>query len=296
MMAQFPSKAIAKRSYDYRTLGLGLCKHRRFADEHGLWLRQRRRPRHVCRADRVDDRCFIRNIRRDGQRVGAVPRVQTQCTAHVARDAQPPNARVRQEGCVMKVWKSSQFHWITRTALISNLVGLAEAAWDEAVSLGEKHGYRNAQVSVIAPTGTIGLVMDCDTTGIEPDFALVKFKKLGRWRLLQDHQPIRSGRIGKIWVIGTAQARRSFPTQLVTAQWATRQTSTTQHWLATVSAKTSWTRSKRHLPTAFDIRFVFNQWTLGAEFCNGTLGIPANELNDPSFDLLSHLGFSQEAS
>ena len=54
----------------------------------------------------------------------------------------------------------------------------AKAAWDEAVELGEMHGFRNAQVSVIAPTGTIGLVMDCDTTGIEPDFALVKFKKL----------------------------------------------------------------------------------------------------------------------
>src|SRR5256714_6893565 len=54
----------------------------------------------------------------------------------------------------------------------------ARAAWDAALALGEKHGFRNAQTTVIAPTGTIGLVMDCDTTGIEPDFALVKFKKL----------------------------------------------------------------------------------------------------------------------
>ena len=61
------------------------------------------------------------------------------------------------------------------------------------LELGEQHGYRNAQATVIAPTGTIGLVMDCDTTGIEPDFALVKFKKLGRRRLFQDHQPRGSG-------------------------------------------------------------------------------------------------------
>src|SRR5262249_21339928 len=59
-----------------------------------------------------------------------------------------------------------------------DLVMAAREAWDSAISLGEAHGFRNAQVSVIAPTGTIGLVMDCDTTRIEPDFALVKFKKL----------------------------------------------------------------------------------------------------------------------
>ncbi len=58
------------------------------------------------------------------------------------------------------------------------LVEAARLAWDTALALGEAHGYRNAQATVIAPTGTIGLVMDCDTTGIEPDFALVKFKKL----------------------------------------------------------------------------------------------------------------------
>ena len=59
-----------------------------------------------------------------------------------------------------------------------DLLDAAKKASDNALTLGEKHGYRNAQVTVIAPTGTIGLVMDCDTTGVEPDFALVKFKKL----------------------------------------------------------------------------------------------------------------------
>src|SRR6202040_3343027 len=58
------------------------------------------------------------------------------------------------------------------------LLSAACNAWDKAVEMGEQYGYRNAQTTVIAPTGTIGLVMDCDTTGIEPDFALVKFKKL----------------------------------------------------------------------------------------------------------------------
>ena len=78
----------------------------------------------------------------------------------------------------MRRWRSSRCRSITPTAPTSRLVALAKSAWDEALALGEKHGYRNAQATVIAPTGTIGLVMDCDTTGIEPDFALVKFKKL----------------------------------------------------------------------------------------------------------------------
>ena len=59
-----------------------------------------------------------------------------------------------------------------------DLLDRAVDAWDDALELGQYYGYRNAQVTVIAPTGTIGLLMDCDTTGVEPDFALVKFKKL----------------------------------------------------------------------------------------------------------------------
>src|SRR5205085_2730273 len=73
-----------------------------------------------------------------------------------------------------------------------DIVTRAKLAWDNALSLGEAHGYRNAQVSVVAPTGTIGLVMDCDTTGIEPDFALVKFKKLaggGYWKIINRAVP-----------------------------------------------------------------------------------------------------------
>ncbi len=82
------------------------------------------------------------------------------------------------------------------------------AAWDRALALGEEHGYRNAQASVIAPTGTIGLVMDCDTTGIEPDFALVKFKKLRRRRLLEDHQPRGAGGAAHARLLARSRDRR----------------------------------------------------------------------------------------
>ena len=87
------------------------------------------------------------------------------------------------------------------------LVSLAKSAWDEALRLGEQHGYRNAQTTVIAPTGTIGLVMDCDTTGIEPDFALVKFKKLaggGYFKIINQSVPAALEKLG----YSTAQIRR----------------------------------------------------------------------------------------
>jgi ribonucleoside-diphosphate reductase alpha chain len=92
-----------------------------------------------------------------------------------------------------------------RTAPSNALGAHAKAAWDEALALGEEHGYRNAQATVIAPTGTIGLVMDCDTTGIEPDFALVKFKKLagGGYFKIINRSPCR--RRCARWAIGIAQ-------------------------------------------------------------------------------------------
>ena len=107
------------------------------------------------------------------------------------------------------------------------LVDAREAAWDRALALGEKHGFRNAQATVVAPTGTIGLVMDCDTTGIEPDFALVKFKKLaggGYFKIINQSVPEA--------LRGSATRRtrspRSKPTPSATARCASRPPSTTR--------------------------------------------------------------------
>jgi ribonucleoside-diphosphate reductase alpha chain len=95
---------------------------------------------------------------------------------------------------------------------------MPRAAWDKALALGEKHGYRNAQATVIAPTGTIGLVMDCDTTGIEPDFALVKFKKLaggGYFKIINRAVPRRCARSAT----PKPRSPRSRPTPSATARW-----------------------------------------------------------------------------
>jgi ribonucleoside-diphosphate reductase alpha chain len=172
------------------------------------------------------------------------------------------------------------------------LVALARQAWDEALRLGEVHGYRNAQATVIAPTGTIGLVMDCDTTGIEPDFALVKFKKLaggGYFKIINQSVPAALARLGYSpaqidEMIAYAVGHRTLGNAP-----GINHTALIGHGFGRAEID----RIEAALPSAFDIRFVFNQWTLGEEFCTRTLGIPAARLNDPTFDLLRHLGFSK---
>src|SRR3546814_773931 len=145
------------------------------------------------------------------------------------------------------------------------MIEAAKAAWDKALALGEKHGYRNAQTTVIAPTGTIGLVMDCDTTGIEPDFALVKFKKLaggGYFKIINQVVPQALKKLGYgdnaieeivRYAVGNGT--------LVGAPGINH---------ATLKAKgfTSEALDKleQALASAFDIKFAFNKWTLGEEF------------------------------
>ncbi len=168
----------------------------------------------------------------------------------------------------------------------------AKTVWDEALALGEQHGYRNAQVSVIAPTGTIGLVMDCDTTGIEPDFALVKFKKLaggGYFKIINNAVPPALRTLGysesqiaeiEAYAVGHGnlnQAPGINPSTLRTKGF-------TDDKIAALNGATK---------SAFDIKFIFNQWTLGADFLK-SLGVTAENLQDVSFDLLSFLGFSRK--
>ena len=175
----------------------------------------------------------------------------------------------------------------------NRLVDLAMASWDEALKLGEKHGYRNAQTSVIAPTGTIGLVMDCDTTGIEPDFALVKFKKLaggGYFKIINQSVPAALEKLG----YGSAQIEEivSYAVGHGTIGNAPgiNHTSLVGHGFGVNELA----KVDGALGSAFDIRFVFNQWTLGLDFCTNVLGIPVEQLNSPTFDLLAHLGYSKK--
>jgi ribonucleoside-diphosphate reductase alpha chain len=174
-----------------------------------------------------------------------------------------------------------------------NLITAAKDAWAKALSLGEKNGYRNAQATVIAPTGTIGLVMDCDTTGIEPDFAMVKFKKLaggGYFKIINRVVPEALAHLGydtdqindmQKYAVGAGSLKEC---QAISHN-ALISKGFTDIEIKLIEAS---------LESAFDIKFVFNQFTLGEEFCKNTLGISSEQLNDFSFNMLEFLGFTQE--
>src|ERR1700730_12262123 len=142
-------------------------------------------------------------------------------------------------------------------------------------TLGEAHGYRNAQTSVIAPTGTIGLVMDCDTTGIEPEFALVKFKKLaggGYFKIVNRAVP------EALRGLGYSESDIAEIEVYLVGHGSLGQAPGINH--TTLKAKgfsgEAIALVEKALPTAFDIKFAFNKWTLGEAVCREQLGIPAD--------------------
>src|SRR3984893_15818775 len=171
------------------------------------------------------------------------------------------------------------------------LIAHACAAWNKALELGHQFGYRNAQSSVIAPTGTIGLVMDCDTTGIEPDFALVKFKKLaggGYFKIINRAVPealrtlgYSESQIAKIEAYAVGHATLSNAPGINYASLKSR--GFDDATIKDIESK---------LATAFDIKFVFNRWTLGDAVLK-KLNVSDEQLANPQFDLLAHLGFGK---
>ncbi len=177
--------------------------------------------------------------------------------------------------------------------LADNLTNAAKSVWDYALSLGEEFGYRNAQVTCIAPTGTSGLVMDCDTTGIEPDFALVKFKKLvggGYFKII--NQSIRPALKNLGYpedqikaIIDYAVGSQSLENSPVVNTVSLKEKGFTDEKIATVEAI---------LPSVFHLKYAFSKWTVGEDFCREILNISAEKLNDANFNLLNEIGFTDE--
>ncbi|MCP5039136.1 MAG: vitamin B12-dependent ribonucleotide reductase [Rhodobacteraceae bacterium] len=291
MMAQFPSKEIAQLSYDFRTLGLG------YANIGGLLMNM------GYSYDSNEGRAIA------GALTAIMTGVSYATSAEMAAELGPFAGYQRNCDHMLRVIRNH------RTAAYGadegyeglaikpvpldhancpdpSLIELAMASWDEALALGEKHGYRNAQTSVIAPTGTIGLVMDCDTTGIEPDFALVKFKKLaggGYFKIINQSVPAALDALG----YDSAQIEEVIAYAVGHATMGNAPAINHTTLLGQGFGQNEIEKIEAALPSAFDIRFVFNQWTLGEEFCTNVLGIPSETLNDPSFSLLGHLGFSR---
>ena len=290
LMAQFPSKEIAQRSYDFRTLGLGYANIGGLLMNLGLGY-DSREGRALC-----------------GALTAIMTGVSYATSAEMAKELGPFPGYARNRDHMLRVMRNHRraaqgtggYEGVNVAPVAldaagcpdARLVDLARAAWDEALSLGEQHGYRNAQATVIAPTGTIGLVMDCDTTGIEPDFALVKFKKLaggGYFKIINQSVP------AALEKLGYTPAQVAEIVAYAVGHGSLGQAPGINHTalLGHGFGAAEIAKVEAALPTAFDIKFVFNQWTLGAEFCQGTLGIPAEKLADPTFDLLRHLGFTK---
>ena len=292
LMAQFPSKQIAELSYKFRTLGLG------FANIGGLLMAA------GIPYDSAEGRAIC----------GAISAIMTgtayATSAEMAGELGPFPSHAENADDMLRVIRNhrraaygeASGYEALNVAPVpldhascpdTSLIEAARRAWDGALSLGERNGYRNAQATVVAPTGTIGLVMDCDTTGIEPDFALVKFKKLaggGYFKIINRSVPealrglgYRESQIAEIeaYAVGhgtLAQAPGINHTTLKARGF-------TDEAIAKVEGS---------LKTAFDIKFVFNKWTLGEDFLTGTLKVPADKISDPSFELLAHLGFTKK--
>jgi ribonucleoside-diphosphate reductase alpha chain len=292
LMAQFPSKEIAQLSYDYRTLGLG------FANIGGLLMA-----------------AGISYDSREGRAIaGAISAVMTgvsyATSAEMAGELGPFPEYAENREAMLRVMRNHRraahgektgYEGLSTLPVPLDLEAVAnkdlafaaQRAWDDAVSLGEGFGYRNAQATVIAPTGTIGLVMDCDTTGVEPDFALVKFKKLaggGYFKIINRCVPealatlqYTQGQIDQIVAYAVGHGTLESHSGALSHD-ALRAKGFGDEQIAAIEGA---------LESAFDIRFVFNKWTLGTEFCGEKLGIDAETLDAAEFDMLKHLGFSR---
>ena len=289
MMAQFPSKEIAQRSYDYRTLGLG------YANIGGLFMNMglgydSKEARALCGAitSIMTGTSYVTSAEM-AKELGAFPGYNNN-KKEMLRVISNHRMAAKGETSGYEGLQVKPIQLDTKNCPDKTLVSLSNDIWDEAFSMGKKYGYRNAQVTVIAPTGTIGLIMDCDTTGIEPDFALVKFKKLaggGYFKIINQSVPKALQKLGyndneMQEIIGYAVGHGT----LGNAPHINH-SSLIGHGFG----KQEISKIESALPSSFDIRYVFNQWTLGETFCKETLGIPVEKLNDPTFSLLQHLGF-----
>ncbi len=292
LMAQFPSKEIAELSYVFRTLGLGYAN--------------------------IGAALMVQGIAYDSPDAVAITGAIT-CMMHMS--AYATSAELASELGTFEGYERNKEHMLRvmhnhrRAAYNAEpdqyegltikplgidasicpdyLLKAAKEDADRAVEMGEAHGYRNAQVTVIAPTGTIGLVMDCDTTGIEPDFALVKFKKLaggGYFKIINQSVPFALKRLGYTAkevedIVDYAKGHGTLKGCPAINEASLKAKGFTDDKIQAI---------EEGLPGTFDIKFAFNQFTLGEDFCKDVLGLTDEQLSDYTFDMLAYLGFSKE--
>ena len=292
LMAQFPSKRIAELSYKFRTLGLGFANLGTILMTQGVPYDS---PKGLAIAGAISALMTGEAYATSAEiakEQGAFPGYEPNKEAMLRvmrnhRRAAYNMAENQYEGLSVKPMG------INHEICPPNLMAAARDAWDRVVELGEKYGYRNAQTTVIAPTGTIGLLMDCDTTGVEPDFAIVKFKKLaggGYFKIVNQSVHIALSRLGY-----TAQQIEDIEKYckgrgtLTGCPHINRQTLKEKGF--TPEALDA---IEKQLDAVFDVKFAFNKWSLGDDFCKTTLNFTEEQLNDFSFNMLEALGFTKQ--
>ena len=290
-MAQFPSENIARKSHQFRTLGLGYAN--------------------------LGTLLMVMGIPYDSDEGRAISGA---LTAILSGEAYAESARMAEEAGPFPRFEANREHMLRvmrnhRRAAYDvpkdeydglsvypmgiderycpdYLLRTARESWDQAVELGEKHGFRNAQVTAIAPTGTIGLVMDCDTTGVEPDFALVKFKKLaggGYFKIINRSIPPALKKLGYSGgeieeIVRYCVGRASLEGAPGVSAMSLRERGFTDGVLDKVN---------HALENSVSLSSAFGPHTLGEEFMKEVLKVPKSTFSLPGFDLLLHLGYTE---
>ncbi|MBA5865871.1 MAG: vitamin B12-dependent ribonucleotide reductase [Nitrospira sp. CR1.3] len=292
LMASFPSRSIAEKSYQFRTLGLGYANL-------GTVLMRQGIPYDSPKAMAI---CGALTAIMTGEAYSA--------SAEMAAELWPFPGYAKNRDAMLRVIRNhrraayhapeEEYEGLTIRPMgiqaehcPPDLLIAARRAWDRALELGTAYGYRNAQVTVIAPTGTIGLVMDCDTTGIEPDFALVKFKKLaggGYFKIINQSLP------PALATLGYSESQ----VQEIVSYCVGRQTLQGAPFINHETLKqkgfddAALARLESGLAQAFELQFAFNKYVLGEDFCREKLGLTDLQLTEANFNMLKAMGFTQE--
>jgi len=290
LMAQFPSPEVAQLSYDYRTLGLGYANLGSMLMVSGIAYDSEEARAIAGAITAIMNGVSYKTSAEMAAALGAFPRY-AENRAHMLKVMRNHRAAAYDaidayEGIEIKP------KGIDAKYCPDYLLKAATKAWDDAVQMGEKHGYRNAQATVIAPTGTIGLVMDCDTTGVEPDFALVKFKKLsggGYFKIINQSIPAALKKLGYTpkeadAIVKFAKGHGTF----AGAPYINHETLREKGFIAEELKKLD-----TAVESSFEIGFVFNAYNLGEE-CLKRLGFSPEQYYEKDFSLLHELGFTDD--
>jgi len=292
LMAQFPSREIARKSYEFRTLGLGYANLGTLLMVMGIPY-DSAEGRAIAGAISaiISAEAYATSAEMASQ-LGAFPRFSAnredmlRVIRNHGRAAYGAAAEEYEGLSVIPQPIDSLF-------CPPDLMAAARRAWDRALASGEKFGYRNAQVTAIAPTGTIGLVMDCDTTGVEPDFSLVKFKKLaggGYFKIINTSLPPALEKLGysqsqRNDIVRYCLGHGSLDNAPGVSSERLREKGFTDDIVAKVNGS---------LTNAFSTAFSFSSHVLGKEFLEGSLGIPETTYIQTGFSLLRHIGFTAD--